>query len=157
MTPDQTKKVELRVSGMTCASCATTIEKSLLNLDDVSTASVNLGKETASVEYDPNKLKLQDLETAVKDAGYDVINERTAIKIGGNASRVKFELLNADGSVILTKEKVFEETPDPRVIDFNFENLIIFRAYKLEVESIDSGEPAHVHLWEVMVNDDQEE
>ncbi len=83
MTQDKYKKMELRVSGMTCASCATTIEKSLLNLGNVSSASVNLGKETASIEYDPKKLKLHDLERAVRDAGYDVINERTVIKIGG--------------------------------------------------------------------------
>ena len=94
MTQDQTKKVELRVSGMTCASCATTIEKSLLNLNNVSSASVNLGKETASVEYDPKKLKINDLETAVKDAGYDVINER-------------YE----HGSILLTSNRALEEWP----------------------------------------------
>lgn len=77
------KNVELKISGMTCASCAATIEKSLLNLDKVSSASVNLGSETAHIEYDPKGLKLTDLEEAVIDAGYEVINERTAIKIGG--------------------------------------------------------------------------
>jgi Cu+-exporting ATPase len=116
MTPDQYKKVELRVSGMTCASCATTIEKSLLNLDDVSSASVNLGKETASIEYDPNKLKLPDLETVVKNAGYDVINERTAIKIGGmtcaTCVKTNENALNAldgvtDVSVNLGAEKAY--------------------------------------------------
>jgi Cu+-exporting ATPase len=35
------------------------------------------------VEYDPGKLKLSDLEKAVKDAGYDVIDEKVVLKIGG--------------------------------------------------------------------------
>lgn len=48
------KKTELKISGMTCANCATTIEKSLSHLGGVSKAQVNLGTETATVEYDPN-------------------------------------------------------------------------------------------------------
>jgi Cu+-exporting ATPase len=127
MTQNKHKKVELRVSGMTCASCATTIEKSLLNLRNVSTASVNLGKETASIEYDPKKLKLHDLEAAVRDAGYDVINERTAIKIGGMtcATCVKTNenaLKALDGvtevSVNLGAEKAYI-TYNPRIVSIS--------------------------------------
>jgi len=77
------KKVELKISGMTCANCVKTIEKSLLNLDGVSTASVNLGTEIGIVEYDSSKLGVTDLENAVADAGYTVINEKIVIKVGG--------------------------------------------------------------------------
>lgn len=77
------KKVELKISGMTCASCATTIEKSLSKLGGVSKAQVNLGSETATIEYDPNKVRLPDFNKAVTNVGYDVINEKTVIKIGG--------------------------------------------------------------------------
>ena len=68
---------------MTCASCATTIEKSLSHLGGVTKAQVNLGTETATVEYDPNKVNLPDLNKAVTDVGYEVINEKAVIKIGG--------------------------------------------------------------------------
>ncbi|PNX50159.1 MAG: copper-translocating P-type ATPase, partial [Thermoplasmata archaeon M8B2D] len=57
--------------------------KSLLNLEGVSKALVNLGTETASVEYDQDKVKINDLNKAVTDAGYEVINEKAVIKIGG--------------------------------------------------------------------------
>ncbi len=77
------KKVELKISGMTCASCASTIEKSLLNLKGVSKALVNLGTETATVEYDDDKLKINNLNKAVSDVGYNVINENIVIRIGG--------------------------------------------------------------------------
>ncbi|NYT02784.1 MAG: copper-translocating P-type ATPase [Methanosarcinales archaeon] len=77
------KRAELRISGMTCATCAATIEKSLKGREGVKRAEVNLGKETASVEYDPGKVNLKDLELAVKDAGYEVIDERATIKVGG--------------------------------------------------------------------------
>lgn len=77
------KKAELKVAGMVCAACTAAIEKALRNLDGVVVAFVNLGTETASVEYDPEKLSLNDLEKAVQDAGYDVIDEKVVLKIGG--------------------------------------------------------------------------
>jgi len=77
------KKAELKISGMTCATCVTTIEKSLSRLSDVTNVQVNLGNETAMVKYDPTKLKLADLEKAVIDAGYKVIHEKVTLKIGG--------------------------------------------------------------------------
>jgi len=82
MSEDE-KKVEIKVSGMTCATCAQTIENSLIGLDGVSDASVNLGSEIATVKYDMNKVDLGDLGGAVKDAGYEVINEKVTLKVGG--------------------------------------------------------------------------
>jgi len=79
----QEKKVELKISGMTCASCASTVEDALLGVEGVAGAQVNLGKETASVEYDPSKAKLSEMETAVSEAGYGVVDERVALKVGG--------------------------------------------------------------------------
>lgn len=83
MPEENRKKAELKISGMTCATCARTIEKSLLQLGDVSNAQVNLGNETAFVEYDSTKVKLADLERAVTDAGYKVIDEKVSLKVGG--------------------------------------------------------------------------
>ena len=80
---EKKKKVEFKISGMTCASCVTTIEKSLLNLKGVKKAQVNLGKETAVVEYDSSKIKLTEIEKAIKDSGYEVINEKVTLRIGG--------------------------------------------------------------------------
>ena len=77
------KKAELKISGMTCATCATTIEKSILSKDGVADAQVNLGTESATVEYDPTQVRLIDLEKAVTDAGYGVIHEKVTLKIGG--------------------------------------------------------------------------
>jgi Cu+-exporting ATPase len=80
---EERSKAELTISGMTCATCATTIKKSLLSRDGVIDAQVNLGNETALVEYDATKVKLADLEKAVTNAGYGVINEHVVLKIGG--------------------------------------------------------------------------
>ncbi|BDZ67419.1 hypothetical protein GCM10025860_08670 [Methanobacterium ferruginis] len=47
---------------MHCASCALNIEKSLQDMEGVEDAQVNFGTEKATVKYDPDKLKLPELE-----------------------------------------------------------------------------------------------
>jgi len=64
---ESVKSVELKVAGMTCAMCAKTIEHSIKDLDGTTDTEVNLGNETVRVEYDPEQLKLADLEKAVTD------------------------------------------------------------------------------------------
>jgi len=80
---DEKKKAELKISGMTCAMCSSTIEKSLAGLPGVLKAQVNLGNELASVEYDSTQVNLRDLEKAVTDVGYGTVNEKVILKIGG--------------------------------------------------------------------------
>ena len=116
MALDHKKKIELNIFGMTCAMCAATIEKSLLNLDGVVDAQVNLGNESVAIEYDFLKIRYADLNKTVKDAGYQIINEKVVLKIGGMtcASCVKTienSLLRLDGiievNVNLAGEKAF--------------------------------------------------
>lgn len=83
MVDPSKKKAKIKISGMSCASCALNVEKSLNNLEGVNEAQVNLNAEEADVEYDSDKIKLQQMEDAVIKAGYGVINEKITIKIGG--------------------------------------------------------------------------
>ncbi|GEM_PF-6441220 len=63
------------VPGLYCASSATSCKDIEPNncKDGVADAQVNLGTESATVEYDPTQVRLTDLEKAVTDAGYGVI------------------------------------------------------------------------------------
>lgn len=63
-------KQQFKVSGMTCANCALTIEKKLKKTPGVQEASVNFATETVTVEFDPNEASLEDIFEQVKDAGY---------------------------------------------------------------------------------------
>lgn len=83
MVDSSKKKAKIKISGMSCASCALNVEKSLNNLEGVDEAQVNLNAEEADVEYDSDKIKVQQMEDAVIKAGYGVINEKVTIKIGG--------------------------------------------------------------------------
>ncbi|HUP31524.1 MAG TPA: heavy metal translocating P-type ATPase, partial [Gaiellaceae bacterium] len=62
-------RVDLALEGMTCASCATRIERKLNKLDGVE-ASVNFATEQAAVRYDPARVAVDDLIRAVEAAGY---------------------------------------------------------------------------------------
>jgi Cu+-exporting ATPase len=68
-----TAKAELPVTGMTCANCARTIERSLGRLGGVVSASANFASERVSVEYLPGVVSLAAIQQAIRDAGYDVI------------------------------------------------------------------------------------
>ena len=70
------KKAELKVAGMACKGCSGAVEKALLNLSGVSLARVDLAGKTASVDYDPGKLTLDDMKKAVQGAGYKVVEGR---------------------------------------------------------------------------------
>jgi Cu+-exporting ATPase len=63
------ERVRLDIDGMTCATCATRIERKLNRLDGVE-ATVNYATEAASVAYDPGVVGVEDLLRAVEGAGY---------------------------------------------------------------------------------------
>ena len=61
---------------MTCASCVRRIEKALLG--GVTDARVNLATEVASITYEPEIVRLDDLTGAVTKAGYTATPQRSA-------------------------------------------------------------------------------
>ena len=65
------KKIILKIDGMTCSACSNGLEKYLNKQDGISNATVNLVMATASIEYDPSKLTLSQIETFVKKAGFE--------------------------------------------------------------------------------------
>ena len=65
-------RVDLPVSGMTCASCARTIELALAHAPGVERARVNLATQTATVEFDPGVTGVGDFTRAIEDLGFGV-------------------------------------------------------------------------------------
>jgi len=65
-----TRRVDLKISGMSCAACAARVEKTLAGQEGVLRANVNFALERATVEYDPSRVDVADLTKTVTDAGY---------------------------------------------------------------------------------------
>lgn len=65
------EKIVLKIDGMTCGHCVGKVEKSLKSLPGVEVAKVDLKKGTAKVKYDESKQTLENLNEAVREAGYE--------------------------------------------------------------------------------------
>ena len=65
-------KVSLKISGMTCASCAVSNEKELLRAKGILSASVNFATKKAYVEYDGDILSEEDVRKVIEKNGYSI-------------------------------------------------------------------------------------
>ena len=84
-------KKTIPVIGMACSVCSANVERKLNSLDGIRSASVSLAGRTALVDYDPEKITLEDMKREVSNAGYDLVieSDRSAEKI----NRREFTLL----------------------------------------------------------------
>ena len=70
VTAEAPQRIDLAVGGMTCASCAARVEKTLAGLPGVDACSVNFATETATVHYHPGAVDPGAMRDAVVDIGY---------------------------------------------------------------------------------------
>ncbi|MEQ2527255.1 heavy metal translocating P-type ATPase [Bacillaceae bacterium CLA-AA-H227] len=77
------KETNMQITGMTCAACATRIEKGLRKLEGIEEANVNLALERSSVKYDPQVINVEAIQKKVRDLGYDVVTEKAEFDITG--------------------------------------------------------------------------
>lgn len=77
------KETSLQITGMTCAACATRIEKGLKKMDGVEEANVNLALEKSLIKFNPKKLNDKDFEKKIQDLGYGVAKEKKEFAITG--------------------------------------------------------------------------
>ena len=69
-----TARIELPITGMTCANCAAAVERTLnKKVPGILSASVNYATEKASVTYIPGRLSRADVVAAIENAGYGVV------------------------------------------------------------------------------------
>lgn len=97
-------KVNLPVSGMSCAACANRIEKGLQRLPGVEEVAVNLAVEKATVVYDPEAVSPGDMIKTIRDLGYDVPTDKLEIRLSGMscaacANRIEKKLNSLPGII----------------------------------------------------------
>jgi Cu2+-exporting ATPase/Cu+-exporting ATPase len=71
----------LKIIGMHCATCVTTIEKVVSGVRGVVSVQANLASNEALVTYDPSRVSLRDIVKAVRGAGYDVYREEVVLVV----------------------------------------------------------------------------
>ncbi|MFC5993865.1 heavy metal translocating P-type ATPase [Pseudonocardia hispaniensis] len=102
--PGAGNQVELTIGGMTCASCASRIERRLNKLDGV-TAIVNYATEKAKVTYDEN-VRQEDLIEAVEQAGYTAKASRPAASRSDSAGSDTSDHTDEDAPVRALRNRV---------------------------------------------------
>lgn len=75
-----TAKLNIKIKGMSCAACAARIEKALNSIEGVTKAVVNFAAETATIEYNTDKITVNDLINVVKKSGYDAVVKEKVTK-----------------------------------------------------------------------------
>ncbi|GAB6886531.1 heavy metal translocating P-type ATPase [Desulfothermus okinawensis JCM 13304] len=98
------KKVVLPIHGMSCAACATRIEKNLKKATGVSSANINFALEKASVEFDSEKIDLFGLKEVIENTGYSLKVSQVELTISGMscaacASRIEKKLKSSPGII----------------------------------------------------------
>ncbi|MGQ9700959.1 MAG: heavy metal translocating P-type ATPase [bacterium] len=77
----KSQKKVIKIGGMHCAMCATTIEKSIKKLDGTIDVVVNLSTEKAVIDFDPTIFDEKKLRTAIEDAGYQYLGPAGTIDL----------------------------------------------------------------------------
>jgi len=80
---DASQRVTVPLVGMTCAACATRIQKKVSKGEGVLDVAVNFGTERATVTYDPAASNAAEIVTLVRNAGYDARIEETELHVQG--------------------------------------------------------------------------
>lgn len=82
MSTSALRQIELPIEGMTCAACASRIEKNLNRLPGVR-AVVNFANEKARVEFDASTTQPEDLVRSIEKAGFQVAPRSMQLQITG--------------------------------------------------------------------------
>jgi Cu+-exporting ATPase len=101
MTAETTAAAGVRfpVEGMTCASCVNRIERYLRKVDGVVEANVNLATESASVRFDPARVDLDALRSAIEAAGYEARIERAELSGAAGPQAVEITFSAPEGGL----------------------------------------------------------
>lgn len=141
------KKATIKVLGMTCAACSRRVEMALSKLEGVSSSTVNLVAEKATVEYDSEKLSIDDIVKTVEKTGYEVPTGKVSLNIEGMtcaacSARVERVLNKIEGvksvNVNLALNKGTVEYIEGDLTVEDFKNAINKAGYKA-VEEVDTS------------------
>jgi Cu+-exporting ATPase len=123
----KSEKANIHITGMTCTTCAATIEKGLAETPGVEQVNVNFASEKATVGYDPSKVDLAKIKDTISQTGYGVATRKSIFPVGGMTcascvARVEEALSSVPGvisaNVNLASEKAtVEYTEETNIAD----------------------------------------
>lgn len=87
--------VNLKILGMTCSSCSTSVEQNIGKLDGVISCQVSLSLEEATIDYDSNVIGIRSIMNEIEDLGFDAIlsnklNKSTQIELLSKIREIEY-------------------------------------------------------------------
>jgi P-type Cu+ transporter len=101
---NQSKRTVIKIGGMHCAGCVSSIQGFLSEKAGVNKVEVNLATEKATIEFDSSTINFETIEKAIKEIGYKVVYERISLQIGGisdssDAEKIERRLIHIEGII----------------------------------------------------------
>ena len=96
------KKVLLKIGGMTCSACSSGLEKFLNRQDGIESASVNLVMNNANIQYDEQKLNIEQIEKFVERAGFESLGIDNLQKEEKKQNNQKYKLISLGILAVIT-------------------------------------------------------
>ena len=96
------KKVLLKIGGMTCSACSSGLEKYLNKQDGIESAAVNLVMNNANIQYDEQKLTLEQIEKFVEKAGFESLGIDNFQKEEKKQNNQKYKLIALGVLAVIT-------------------------------------------------------
>ncbi|MGN7942078.1 heavy metal translocating P-type ATPase [Virgibacillus sp. 6R] len=143
------KETTMQIQGMTCAACATRIEKGLKKIEGVEDANVNFALEKTNIKYDPEKTDIVKFKERVQSLGYNVVSEKTEFDITGMtcaacANKIEKRLNKLDGvdqaTVNFALESAQVEFNPEQISTSDMKEAIKKLGYSLEQKQEKAGE-----------------
>lgn len=89
---DAEKEITIPISGMTCAACATKIEKTVKNLSGVTQSSVNFATEKITIKYNPSIIRISEIKSSILKLGYTPLESISSNKVDEDKKRKDLEI-----------------------------------------------------------------
>lgn len=89
---DAEKEITIPISGMTCAACATKIEKTVKNLSGVTQSSVNFATEKITIKYNPSIIRISEIKSSIIKLGYTPLESISSNKVDEDKKRKDLEI-----------------------------------------------------------------
>ncbi|XP_030501095.2 probable copper-transporting ATPase HMA5 [Cannabis sativa] len=127
-TNDRSTQVcRIRIKGMTCTSCSSTIERALQVIQGVQEAQVALATEEANVQYDPKVVSYIQLLQTIEDTGFEAI----LLSSGEDMSKIDLQINGVQtGDYMRIIEQSLEALPGVLALESSLEGKKISISYK---------------------------
>ncbi|KAL2543680.1 putative copper-transporting ATPase HMA5 [Forsythia ovata] len=122
-----TQVCRIRIKGMTCTSCSTTVESALQAVHGVQKAQVALATEEAEVQYNPKVLSYNQVLKAIEDTGFEAI----LLSTGEDRSKIQLQVdgVRTENSMRIIGNSL-QALPGVQDIDFDLDLKKFALSYK---------------------------